>query len=108
MHYLFASCFHCEQPLCLEACPNNALYKDERFGAVLVDEARCQGAQQCWIACPYGVPQFADDAPGTKMSKCTMCIDRSVQGQMPGMCGISCPTPRPGLSAPGEDEIPLW
>jgi anaerobic dimethyl sulfoxide reductase subunit B (iron-sulfur subunit) len=91
MHYLFASCFHCEQPLCLEACPNNALYKEERFGAVLVDEARCQGAHQCWIACPYGVPQFADDAPGTKMSKCTMCIDRLVQGQMP-VCVNSCPT----------------
>ena len=91
MHYLFVSCFHCQQPLCLEACPNNALYKEDRFGAVLVDEERCKGAHQCWIACPYGVPQFADDAPGTKMSKCTMCIDRLVQGQMPA-CVNSCPT----------------
>ena len=91
MHYLFAPCYHCETPLCLEACPTNAIYKDEQYGAVLVDESLCQGKRDCWVACPYGAPQFADDMPGTKMSKCTMCVDRLEQGMQPA-CVNSCPT----------------
>jgi len=91
LRFLFAPCFHCEIPLCLEACPNNAIFKEDKYGAVLVDEQLCQGAHACWDACPYGVPQFADDQPGTKMTKCTLCIDRLEQGEMP-VCVLSCPT----------------
>ena len=36
-------CFHCENPVCAEACPNDAIYKDEKFGAVLVDPEKCKG-----------------------------------------------------------------
>ena len=91
LRFLFAPCFHCDTALCLEACPNNAIFKEDKYGAVLVDEQLCQGAHDCWDACPYGVPQFADDQPGTKMSKCTMCIDRLERNEMP-VCVLSCPT----------------
>lgn len=90
LNYLAFSCGHCESPLCLEACPNNAIYKEDKYGAVLVDPDLCKGARQCWIACPYGSPKFANDTPGTKMSKCTMCIDRLERGEKP-LCVISCP-----------------
>jgi len=82
-------CAHCQEPLCLDACPNHAITKEETYGAVLVDPAKCTGARKCWEACPYGVPQFESDAPGTKMTKCTMCIDRLEQGQSP-ICVLSC------------------
>ncbi|HHW61223.1 MAG TPA: 4Fe-4S dicluster domain-containing protein, partial [Syntrophomonadaceae bacterium] len=39
---------------------------------------------------PYGAPKFASDAAGTRMSKCTMCIDRLEKGQKP-ICVASCP-----------------
>lgn len=82
-------CAHCQRPLCLDACPNRAIYKEDKYGAVLVDPAKCSGARKCWQVCPYGAPQFEDDGPNAKMSKCNMCIDRLEQGQAP-ICVLSC------------------
>ena len=90
-HNLFGACYHCEKPLCVRACPNQAIYKEEKFGAVLVDKTRCQGTRKCWLACPYGVPQFADGHSSTRMSKCNMCIKRLEHGEPP-ICTLSCPT----------------
>ena len=90
VHRLFANCYHCENPVCVDVCPNHAIYKEEKYGAVLVDSEKCKGARQCWIACPYGAPQFESDEPGTKMSKCTMCIDKLEQGEKP-VCVMACP-----------------
>jgi anaerobic dimethyl sulfoxide reductase subunit B (iron-sulfur subunit) len=86
---LFAPCYHCENPVCIDACPNKAIYKEEKYGAVLVDPEKCKGARECWKACPYGAPQFESDEPGAKMSKCTMCIDRLEQGEKP-VCVMAC------------------
>lgn len=82
-------CYHCENPVCLKACPNEAIYKEDKFGAVLVYHKKCTGNRKCWKACPYGAPQFQGDNPGTKMSKCNMCIDRLEQGLKP-ICVLSC------------------
>ncbi|MBR5259705.1 MAG: 4Fe-4S dicluster domain-containing protein [Eggerthellaceae bacterium] len=90
MHTLFATCYHCENPVCVDACTNGALFKEDEFGAVLLDEDKCRGCRQCWLACPYGAPQYADNAIGTPMSKCTMCYDKLVQGELP-VCVASCP-----------------
>jgi anaerobic dimethyl sulfoxide reductase subunit B (iron-sulfur subunit) len=89
LHILPVPCFHCEKPVCQEACPNGAIYKEEKYGAVLVDSEKCTGTRKCWQACPYGSPQFEGDQPGTKMSKCNMCIDRVGQGGIP-ICVASC------------------
>lgn len=90
MHTLFATCYHCEDPVCVDVCPNNALLKEDQFGAVLLDEDKCKGSRECWIACPYGAPQYEDNAPGTPMSKCTMCYDKLLEGELP-VCVASCP-----------------
>jgi anaerobic dimethyl sulfoxide reductase subunit B len=82
-------CFHCENPLCVRACPNQAISKEEKYGAVLVNPEKCTGERKCWMACPYGVPQFESDARGLKMSKCNMCIDRLEEGDKP-ICVLSC------------------
>lgn len=83
-------CAHCEDPVCVKACKNGAIFKDEKYGAVLVDSEKCDGCRMCYRVCPYGAPKFASDAPGTKMSKCTMCVDRLEEGKQP-ICVMSCP-----------------
>ncbi len=82
-------CLHCENPVCAEACPHHAIYKEDKYGAVLVDHEKCTGERKCWQACPYGAPQFEGDEPGLQMSKCNMCIDRLEKGLKP-ICVLSC------------------
>lgn len=86
---VFATCYHCENPVCISSCPEGALFKEDQFGAVLLNEERCTGCRNCWTACPYGATQFADDAIGTKMSKCDMCYDRLLEGKIP-ICVGAC------------------
>ena len=83
-------CAHCEDPSCMKVCPNGAIYKEDEFGAVLVDQDKCEGCRKCYEACPYGSPKFASDEQGAKMSKCTMCVDRLAEGMQPA-CTASCP-----------------
>lgn len=91
MNTLFATCYHCEVPVCVDACDHHALFKEDKYGAVLLDKDLCEGDRKCWKACPYGAPQYEDDAPGTPMSKCDMCYDRLEKGEMPA-CVMSCPS----------------
>ena len=89
LHMMPVPCYHCENPVCVRVCPNDAIYKEEKYGAVLVDLDKCNGMRKCWKACPYGAPQFQGDKPGVKMSKCNMCIARLEQGLKP-ICVLSC------------------
>ena len=90
MNTLFATCYHCENPVCVDACEHHALFKEDKYGAVLLDSDLCEGDRNCWKACPYGAPQYEDDAPGTPMSKCDMCYDKLEAGELP-VCVMSCP-----------------
>ena len=90
LHILFAPCYHCEDPICIRACKSNAIYKEEKYGAVLVNQEKCHGDRRCLRACPYGAPQFHNDAENAKMSKCNMCVERLEDGYGP-ICVESCP-----------------
>lgn len=89
LHMLPVPCFHCEEPACMKACENKAIYKEEKYGAVLVEPNKCKGERKCWTACPYGSPQYENDEPGARMLKCNMCIDRLEEGLKP-ICVLSC------------------
>lgn len=86
--YLPRLCNHCSQPACVEACPNQALFKREEDGLVLRDEDLCQGAQQCRRACPYKKIYF------NRMRKvsqhCIGCFPRIEEGVAPA-CVRQCP-----------------
>lgn len=62
-------CFQCPKPDCLEACPEEAIYKNER-GVVVVNAAKCDGCGDCVSACPYGmIEQYSSG----KAFKCDLC-----------------------------------
>ena len=87
MFQLSLSCNHCENPVCAEACPTQAMHKDEN-GIVSVDPDRCVGCRYCEWNCPYGAPQF--DPERKKMTKCDFCRDYLEQG-LPPSCVAACP-----------------
>ncbi|QNP39661.1 4Fe-4S dicluster domain-containing protein [Agrilutibacter terrestris] len=89
------SCLHCETPACVTVCPTGASYKRAEDGIVLVDEDKCIGCKLCSWACPYGAREYSH-VEGV-MKKCTLCIDRIYNEQLPEAerepaCVQVCPT----------------
>ena len=88
------SCLHCETPACVTVCPTGASYKRVDDGIVLVNEDACIGCKLCSWACPYGAREYDDDAG--VMKKCTLCIDRIYNENLPEeervpACVATCP-----------------
>ncbi|WP_238364470.1 4Fe-4S dicluster domain-containing protein [Mesobacterium pallidum] len=88
------SCLHCEDAPCVTVCPTGASYKRTEDGIVLVDEGDCMGCGLCAWACPYGAREL-DLAAGV-MKKCTLCIDRIYNDNIPEVdrvpaCVRTCP-----------------
>jgi formate dehydrogenase beta subunit len=82
-------CMHCEDPGCLAACPAPGAIVQYANGIVDVDPERCIGCEYCVTGCPFDVPRYSE---GTrKMSKCTLCVDRTSVGLEPA-CVKACPT----------------
>ena len=83
------SCLHCEDAPCVTVCPTGASYKREDDGIVLVDEDICIGCGLCAWACPYGAREM--DAAEGVMKKCTLCVDRIYNDNIPEEdCVPSC------------------
>ena len=81
-------CNHCTDPVCVEVCPNDAMFKREEDGLVLRDEDKCRGAQDCARACPYKKIYFNK---GRNVSQhCIGCFPRIEQGVAPA-CVRQCP-----------------
>jgi sulfite dehydrogenase (quinone) subunit SoeB len=88
------SCLHCEEPACVTVCPTGASYKRAEDGIVLVNAELCIGCKLCSWACPYGAREF--DADQGVMKKCTLCIDRIYNDNLPEAerqpaCVLVCP-----------------
>jgi len=90
LHVQWIPCYHCEKPVCAEACPSEAITKEEQYGAVLIDGEKCIGCRSCYDVCPYGAPVFETDEADVKAQKCDMCIDRLETGGRP-VCVLACP-----------------
>ena len=88
VRYLSTACNHCAEPACMKACPVDAITKEPQFGAVLIDQAKCNGCRRCAAACPYKAPAFNEGTQ--KMDKCTLCIHRLKEG-LPPACVRTCP-----------------
>lgn len=89
------SCLHCEDAPCVTVCPTGASYKRAKDGIVLVNEDDCIGCGLCAWACPYGAREM-DQAEGV-MKKCTLCVDRIYNENIPEIdrvpsCVRTCPS----------------
>jgi len=82
-------CMHCEDPGCLAACPAPGAIVQYSNGIVDVNPDQCIGCKYCETGCPFDVPRF--HAVTGKMSKCTLCVDRTSVGLEPA-CVKACPT----------------
>lgn len=83
-----ATCYHCDRPACVSACPTGAMQK-RGDGLVFSDPQLCIGCQTCAVACPFGHPQL-NPATG-KIAKCDGCRHRVDAGLWP-VCVLACPT----------------
>lgn len=57
--------------ICINSCPFNALKRDLKTGAVIVDEMKCTGCGFCVNACPWGA--IIIDVDKRKALKCDLC-----------------------------------
>jgi len=91
LHLLFAPCYHCANPVCVDAA-SGAMFKEAKYGAVLIDPAQVKNPslRAAEAACPYGAIAFDSDAPDATAFKCTMCVGRLEQGKLP-VCVAACP-----------------
>jgi len=81
-------CRQCEEPACVEACPVDALRREES-GVVERSRMLCIGCGSCVYACPFGV--IHPDLKQHQVAKCDLCEDRVLSGGVP-RCVSACTT----------------
>ena len=101
------SCLHCEDAPCVTVCPTGASYKRTEDGIVLVNEQDCIGCGLCAWACPYGAREM--DALAGVMKKCTLCVDRIYNENLPEIdrepaCVRTCPAGARHFGDLGDDS----
>ncbi|NQU74985.1 MAG: 4Fe-4S binding protein [Planctomycetes bacterium] len=97
-------CRQCKAASCVEACPAEAMVRDDASGVVRRRLFRCTGCGCCAKACPFGVlPNELAGAPGgfrsvdrisgRQVPKCDLCEDRTAggNGQVVPRCVAACP-----------------
>jgi Fe-S-cluster-containing dehydrogenase component len=95
---------HCEDPPCLEACPEEGAIRQRPDGIVLVDIEKCTGCQACAVACPYDAIRFNPDDGHAE--KCTLCYHRIDRGLEP-FCSKECIWGAIQFTRGGETSHPL-
>jgi NADH-dependent fumarate reductase subunit E len=86
--YVTIYCHHCTKPPCKDACPEEAIFRDET-GIVQIKQDRCIGCKACLEACPFGSLQF--DELREVAVKCDLCHERLKNDEEPA-CATVCPT----------------
>lgn len=64
-------CFQCESAPCLEKCPANAIARDSKTGATIINDRKCNGCGVCIEECPAKAI-FLHPSAGIAI-KCDLC-----------------------------------
>jgi len=68
MHFPI-KCDQCLDAPCIDACNRNALYRDRKTGAIIVDKWACNQCGACVAACPFGMISMGEKS----IVKCDLC-----------------------------------
>lgn len=85
--YRVNRCRHCDDPPCVDACPEEALARRDD-GIVVLDRDTCVGCRACIDACPYDAVAF-DEAENVAL-KCDLCHRRIDAGLLPACADNVC------------------
>lgn len=80
IHYIPVLCNHCEDPACMKAAKNGAVYKRED-GLVIIDPEKAKGQKEIAEACPYGAVFWNEEL--SLPQKCTGCAHLLEEGKVP-------------------------
>ena len=84
-------CSHCENPACMAAAKDGAVYKRED-GVVIIDPEKSKGQKQIVEACPINAVYWNEELQIPQ--KCTMCAELMDDPDYPGhepRCVEACP-----------------
>ncbi len=81
-------CSHCENPACMKAAKNGAVYKRDD-GIVIIDPVKAKGQKQIVDACPVGAIFWNEELELPQ--KCTMCAHLLDEGYKEPRCVEACP-----------------
>ena len=87
-YYTSVACNHCDNALCINACPTGAMRRVEN-GIVALEENRFIGCGNCLWNCPYSAPRLHPEKK--HMTKCDLCRDFLAAGKEPA-CVAACPS----------------
>lgn len=87
--YIPIMCQHCENPSCMKAGPEGAVYKRDD-GVVIIDPLKAKGAKEIVGACPYNAVFWNEQLQVPQ--KCTMCMHMIEAGEKAPRCVECCPT----------------
>ena len=79
-------CLQCDNAACVQACPVDAITRDEDNKLVLVDNDLCIRCMACTVACQFGNMHF--DPAAELIHKCDLC---QTAGGTP-RCAMFCTT----------------
>ncbi|MCF8060917.1 MAG: 4Fe-4S binding protein [Deltaproteobacteria bacterium] len=81
-------CRHCDEPACVEVCPEDAVSTRDD-GIVVLDDEACSGCGLCADACPYDAIDL--DPERGVAGKCNLCFHRVDNELMPPCADNVCP-----------------
>ena len=100
--YLPMPCMHCDDPPCVKASNQGAVYKRED-GIVIIDPEKAKGQKNLLKSCPYEAIWWNEekDIP----QKCTLCVHLLEEGWKAPRCVQSCPTGALSIVSVDDSEI---
>lgn len=90
IHYITGMCNHCDTPICMEACPEKAIYQRDD-GLVIIDPDKCNGCGRCKEVCFFDDVIYMNEELGIAQ-KCTGCAHLLDHGHTVPRCVDACPT----------------
>lgn len=89
VNHVTLRCMHCDNPGCLKAAPDGAVYV-RPDGIVMIDPEKAKGQRSIVNACPYRLIEWNEELGLPQ--KCTFCAHLLDAGEPEPRCVESCPS----------------